>query len=557
LIEFRDFTFHYGADPMPALKRINLRIEAGEFVLVSGPSGGGKSSLCRCMNGFIPHFYGGKVSGGVFVDGLDVLRHSPKELAARVGMVFQDPENQLVTLSVEQEIAFGMENLGMPVERIRKRLEEALDTVGIAHLRHRPLAELSGGEKQKVAVAAVLALHPAVLILDEPTSELDPKGAEEVLSIVQRLNDELGLTVVLVEHRMERVAHLMDRVILMDQGEIVADGIPGEILGGDVPERIGVGIPPVTDLARRLIAKGATCGKIPLTVKEGRALVLSYLKNGCRPAPPQSPPSGAVGAPVIETAKLWFVYPSGTTALRDVSITFAEGEFVTIMGRNGSGKSTLVKHFNGLLKPTRGSVRIRGRDTSKATAAELARTVGFVFQNPNDHLFADTVEEEIALVLKNLAFPREAIHRKVEEMLETFRLTEYRRRYPRYLSGGQRQRVALASVLACEPKVLVLDEPTRGMDYGLKRDLLNHLEAYRRRGNTVILVTHDVETAARHADRVVLMSEGRIVADGPRREVLSRALLFSPQINRLVRAFERHGFPQDILTPGELMEALP
>lgn len=551
MIEFRDFTFSYGSGAEPALRGINLRIASGEFVLVSGPSGGGKSSLCRCINGLIPHFYGGKVSGKVVVDGMDVLNHSPRELATRVGMTFQDPENQLVTLSVDQEIAFGMENLGWPVDLIRKRLEESLDTIGIAHLRSREMHELSGGEKQKVAIAAVLALHPSILIMDEPTSELDPKGAEEVLSIVQRLNDELGLTVILVEHRIERVAHLVDRVILVSNGRIAADGSPREVLGSPIPHEIGIGVPPIVELAVRLHANGASRDHIPLTVKEGRPFLEARLKNGCSPQLREEcrPKSGE---PIIEVENLWYAYPSGPTALADVSLTFHRGEFAAIMGRNASGKSTLVKHFNGLLKPTRGSVRVNGRDTSKATAAELGRTVGFVFQNPNDHLFADTVEEEIALVLRNFGFPREETRERMEGMLRAFRLEHRRRGYPRYLSGGEKQRVALASVLAARPQVLVLDEPTRGMDHRLKHELMAYLEAYRREGNTVILVTHDVEMVARYVDRVILLSEGRIVVDGSRREVLSKALLFSPQINRLVQAFEKYGVPKDVLTVDEL-----
>lgn len=555
MIEFRDFTFSYGNEPQPALKAVSLRIAPGEFVLVSGPSGGGKSSLCRCINGLIPHFYGGRVRGSVTVDGLDVLKHSPRELATRVGMTFQDPENQLVTLSVDQEIAFGMENLGWPVDLIHKRLEEALDTIGIAHLRHREMHDLSGGEKQKVAIAAVLALHPGILIMDEPTSELDPKGAEEVLAIVQRLNDELGLTVILVEHRIERVAHLVDRIILISGGRIVADGGPREVLSSGIPHAIGIGVPPIVELAGRLRRNGASLGETPLTVREGRAFLEACLKNGRRPRPLEES-RRETGDPVIEVKNLWYAYPSGNTALRDVSLTFRKGEFTAVMGRNASGKSTLVKHFNGLLKPTKGSVRVNGLDTSKASAAQLGRMVGFVFQNPNDHLFADTVEEEIALVLRNLGFPREKIRERVEEMLRAFRLEEYRHHYPRYLSGGEKQRVALASVLAARPGVLVLDEPTRGMDHRLKHELMAYLEAYRREGHTVILVTHDVEMVARYVDRVILLSEGRIVVDGSRREVLSKALLFSPQINRLVQAFEKYGVPRDTLTVDELEGAL-
>ena len=604
MIEIKDLTFFYGDDQEPVLKNINLTVGDGEFVLIAGPSGGGKSSLARCLNGLIPHFYGGRLKGCVEVEGLETTRHAPKELATMVGMVFQDPENQLVTEDVEREIAFGLENLALPRREIAKRIEEALDTVGIAGLRHRPLHELSGGEKQKVAIASVLALKPRVLVLDEPTSELDPQGAEGVLSIVQRLNDELGLTVILVEHRLERVIHLVDRLIVLNAGEVIADGRPQEALEAHYEElvRIGVGVPPLVTLTQKLKERGVPIKRISLTVKEGRAVLESAFRKGIvhphshshpDPLPARAreekrsslkmmgkgevPPPLAGGGegegekgnhdplperragrseeraePAIEVENLWYAYQSAQPVLKGISLRICRGEFIAVMGRNASGKTTLVKHFNGLLKPLRGKVAVCGRDTRNATVAEIARHVGYVFQNPNDHLFADTVAEEIAFTLKNLGF--KDIGLRVEETLARFNLTRYKDQYPRFLSGGEKQRVALASVLAARPQVLVLDEPTRGMDQGLKNDLMQFLKDYRNSGNTVILVTHDVETAAAHAERVILLSEGNIVVDGNKREVLSRALLFSPQINRVLQGFAKYGVPQDILTAEEALE---
>lgn len=272
----------------------------------------------------------------------------------------------------------------------------------------------------------------------------------------------------------------------------------------------------------------------------------------------QMPPAEkrTVGKPVVMLNKLSHTYSNQVVALREVNLKFHEGEFIAIMGRNASGKTTLVKHINGLLKPTRGTVMVNGIDTGKSTIAELAQTVGFIFQNPNDHLFADTVEEEVAFTLKSLGFPSEEVIWRTDEVLEQFNLTRYRHSYPRSLSGGERQRVALASVVAASPKVLILDEPTRGMEYRLKNELMEFLKGYRDRGNTIILVTHDVETVAEHADRVIILSEGRVVVDGDRRQVLSKALLFSPQINRLVQAFEKYGVPGDILTADEALEIL-
>ena len=555
MIKIRDLTFYYGDASRPALQDVNLDIEDGEFVLVTGPSGCGKTSLCRCFNGLIPHFYGGEIAGGLEVQGLDVMRHTTRDLATRVGMVFQDPENQLVSMDVQREVAFGLENLAFPKDVMAKRVEEALDTLGISGLRHRQVHELSGGEKQKVVISSVLALHPDILVLDEPTSELDPKGAEDVLSIVRRLNDELGITVILVEHRLDRVVHLVDRMIVMDEGKIIADGNPRAVLSNGDITSIGAGVPPIVRIVQRLRDNGVNVDDIPLTVKEGRAM-LKDIFMGARGSTLSHTESADNGRPVIEIDKLWHAYPEGITALKNVSLRICEGEFVAVMGRNASGKTTLVKHINGLLQPTKGKVIVNGIDTRKATIAEMSRKVGFIFQNPNDHIFADTVEEEIAFILKNLGFDSGEIAARIDEMLEMFALKEFRKRYPRSLSGGERQRVAMASVLVARPRVLILDEPTRGMDYRLKSELMRFLNGYREKGNTVVLVTHDVETVAEHADRVVLLSEGGVVVDGNKRDVLSRALFFSPQINRLVQAFEKYGVPNNILTVDEALDIL-
>jgi energy-coupling factor transport system ATP-binding protein len=561
LIRIEGLTFYYSGAACPSLRDINLEVNGGEFVLVTGPSGGGKSSLCRCLNGLIPHFYGGEIAGRVSVCGMDTLKHSTREMATRVGMVFQDPENQLVSMDVEREIAFGLENLAFPGELIARRIEESLDTLGISALRYRQIHELSGGEKQKVAIASVLALHPEILVLDEPTSELDPKGAEEVLSIVTRLNDELGLTVILIEHRLDRVLQYVDRLIVLDRGTVALDGGVRDIVSRRYQELsgMGIGVPPLIRLVQGLKERGISIDEVPLTVKEGRTVLGRAFQGVSRPLPLVGGSGGGDGAaPLVETERLCYAYPStGHAALKNVSLRIDEGEFVAIMGRNASGKSTLVKHFNRLLAPSKGSVRIDGVDTRGATIAELARKVGFVFQNPNDHLFADTVEEEITSTMKNLGFGREEIGVRLNEMLEMFNLKEYRGHYPRSLSGGERQRVALASVLAVRPRVLILDEPTRGMEYRLKCELMQFLNEYRKQGNAVVLVSHDVEMVAEYADRVVLLSEGKVVVDGEKHKVLSRALFFSPQVNRLAQAFTRYGVPGNILTVDEALAVLP
>jgi energy-coupling factor transporter ATP-binding protein EcfA2 len=553
LIKADNFSFTYNGTEKPALENISLTIEDGEFVLITGPSGGGKSTLCRCFNGLVPHFYGGTIDGRIEVRGMDTLKHPPKELAAKVGMVFQDPENQLVTADVEREIAFGMENLGFPVSLISRRIEEALDTVGIAALRYRRHQELSGGEKQKVAIASVLTLHPDVLVLDEPTSQLDPQSAEEVLRILERLNDELGITVILVEHRLDRVIHLVDRMLILKDGKIYANGQPQEIMRSLNSADNGISIPPVVRLMQCLQDKCLSNGELPLTVKDAR---LTLQKTLAKVKTAAFTEKDAAGRPVLTVEKLWFTY-GDKPVLRDISMTVNEGEFIAVMGRNASGKTTLIKHFNGLLKPAKGKITIDGADTRHKSVAELSRKAGYVFQNPDDHLFADTVEDEVAFSLKNRGMEPDKIARSVENILAGFGLLRYRHAYPRNLSGGEKQRLALASVLVNEPEIVVMDEPTRGMDLALKKELMKFLDDYRRQGHAVIMVTHDVEMVAEYVDRVILLSEGRIVVDGNKREVLSGALLFSPQINRLAQALNGYGIAGTTLTVEEMLGQLP
>ena len=558
-IDVDSLTFTYSGAMFPSLTEVSLYIDAGEFVLLAGPSGSGKSTLVKSFNGLVPHFHGGRFRGRVISCGIDVLSSSTSERATHVGFVFQDPENQLISTEVERELAFGMENLNLKRDIIMRRIEESLDAVGILHLRNREIDTLSGGEKQRVAIASVLALHPDVLILDEPTSELDPQGAEDVLNVIERLNDELGLTIILIEQRLDRVAHMVDRVVLMKSGKIVADGTPKKVLGSAMPSMIGIERPPITELSRRVeerIAQqkgGITVGEdgVPLTVKEGRKALRALFKqaSNIQWSPPKPPNYGSV---VVEMDNVWFARKKDV--LKGISLELRKGEMVALLGRNSSGKTTLLKHLIGLNLPYKGSVKVFGMDTKEVSVATLAKKVGFVFQNPNDHLAAETVFEELASPLHNMGF--KDVEERVEKTMDIFELTSYRDTYPRDLSGGERQRVAIASVMVFEPEILVLDEPTRGLDWSFKNKLLNILDEYRKKGKTVIYSTHDVETAARGCDRVIIMSEGKIVVDDERHVALSHALLFSPQINRLTQAFRHYGVPSTLLTVDEAIEVM-
>jgi len=484
----------------------------------------------------------------VLVNGKNASETPTNEMSETVGMVFQDPENQLISNEVEREIAFGMENLCFPKELMRKRIEEALDAVNITRLRNRTTSELSGGQKQKVAIASALATHPDILLLDEPTSELDPRSAESVLNVIEKINDELGLTILLVEHRLERVIHHVDRMLMIDHGRLTYDGSPRKIKSAHF-EDWKVGLPPVTRLSLHFQDK--LSNGLPLTVKEARTALSDVLispKNKISWERGKS--SGKV---CLSMDKVYFSYDHEKDVLKNISFDVYEGDMIALMGKNASGKTTLVKLMNGLVKPRKGKVLLFGKKISDYELSDLIKKVGIVFQDPNLHLFNDTVEEEVAFVLRNLEMDEELIDKKVDGILKQFKIHQYRKSYPHDLSGGERQRVALASVLVSEPEMLILDEPTRGMDYFLKKELISYLKE---KAKTVIMVTHDIETAAEFAERVVLVSEGSIISDGNKRDVLSKALLFSPQINRLVQPYAKYGIPDDTLTVGELLEVI-
>ena len=553
MIRFEHFSFTYSGQHEAALDDITLDIEDGEMVLVTGPSGGGKSTLCRCLNGLIPHFHGGTLRGQVRIADMDIMRHQPREFATTVGLVFQDPENQLVGADVERDIAFGLENLGLAPEVISQRVEESLAALGINALRRTPVGKLSGGEKQKVALAAALAVHPLVLVLDEPTSELDPESAREFMDMLVRLHDEHDMAVVLVEHRLERVVDFCPRIVVLDGGRIVADGRRGKVLEWLAEMPHGVGVPAMVELAVAFRTSGMWWGELPTSVAEAQAAFGSLLPDVVpeHRGEPKRPP----GETLIAVDDLWFSYDKDAPVLQGITTRVHAGELLAVMGRNGSGKTTFARHFNGLLKPSRGTVRVRGVNTVNASVPQLAKTVGLVFQNPNDHLFADTVEEEILFTLRQLGVDPTEAQKRVEEVLTLFRLNAYRGHYPRSLSGGERQRVALASVVAAWPDVLVLDEPTRGLEQGLKDALMEFLVGYSVSGRAVVLITHDVETVARYADRVLLLENGRVAADGPRRKVLAGSNTFQPDVTRFARRYYDGEDIEAFLTVEDVAEA--
>ena len=512
MIHLDRLTYRYPRRSTPALSTITEEMAPGSYTVVAGPSGAGKSTLLRALNGLVPHFYGGVFGGRVLVQGIDTRQVQPADLGRIVGFVGQDPERQTVMDRVEDEIAFGPENYGLPRHEIRLRVEEALDLLGIAPLRDREIASLSGGERQRVVIAAAMAMRPPVLALDEPTSQLDPWSAEAVLSVLDRLHADLGTTVVIAEHRLDRVLPSAERVLLLgSDGSIVASGPPRSVAAA-------LQYPP--PLVRLGLALG--WDPLPLTVREARRLAQSMPP----PVTPLNDPS-AGGDVVLEVQGVTFRHGERTT-LRDVSAVFREGTVTALMGRNGAGKTTLLKHLNGLLRPAAGRILLRGQDIAGTATPDLARTVAYLPQNPSAMLFNETVAAEVRFTLRALGLPGD-----VGPALEMAGVAHLAARNPRDLSTGERQRVALAAVLASAPAVLLLDEPTRGLDGEARERLIALLRRLAGIGTCVVMATHDVELAAVCADRVLLLGDGEVVADGPPRQVLTGSLTYATQINRI------------------------
>lgn len=542
MIRFHHVTYSYPESREPALRDVSLRLPEAVLALVVGPSGAGKSTLLRCVNGLVPHFSGGQLEGTITVGGLDPVQAGPQVMSRHVGFVFQDPEAQFVMGQVEDEIAFALENAALPRPDMRVRVEEALHLMDLTPLRGRRLETLSGGERQRVAIAAALALRPRVLVLDEPTSQLDPQSAQDVLHSLVRLNNDLGLTVLLAEHRLERVLPFADTLVyLPHSGGGVLSGPPRDIL--QHMERV----PPLVTLGKAL-----KWDPLPLTVKEGLRFSQERREGSGVPKRPHRPePSGL---PCLQVRDVEVAY-EGQLALRGLDLDVWPGEIAALMGRNGAGKTTLLRSMVGLVRPRHGTVRVAGQDIAGHDVADVCLQVGYLPQDPNALLFADTVLEEFMTTLRNhrahLRSRRlDDLPLEPQGLLERLGLAHKAGAYPRDLSAGERQRVALGAIAVTRPKVLLLDEPTRGLDYRAKEELLRLLRGWRDEGMAILLVTHDVELAAAAADRVVLMGQGRIIADGAPAQILGASPLFAPQTARL---FPGTGW----LTPEDVLSASP
>jgi energy-coupling factor transport system ATP-binding protein len=536
MIRFDHVSFTYPDATRPTLFDLDFEIPEGELCLVIGSTGTGKSTLLRAINGLVPRFSGGLLTGRVTVDGRSTESVPPRELADVVGFVGQDPAAGFVTDMVEDELAHVMENLGVAPDVMRRRVEDVLDLLGLHELRNRPLATLSGGQQQRVAIGAVLTAGPRILVLDEPTSALDPAAAEEVLAALTRLVHDLGITVVVAEHRLERVVQYADRVVIVPgAGERVLVGLPAEVLA-DSPVA-----PPVVELGRL-----AGWSPLPLSVRDARRSAPTLRERLAPLAPHVSEQlvRSSSTEPIARTFDLHAGY-GPVTALRGIDMAVHAGEVVAIMGRNGAGKSTLLAHLVGLREPLRGEVLVQGRQPHRLSARDVVRSTGLVPQDSGVLLYHDTVAAECAAADRDADLAPGATRAVLDRLVPGID----QRAHPRDLSEGQRLSLALAIVLGAEPPLVLLDEPTRGLDYAAKQRLIKILRDLAGAGHAVVLATHDVEVVAAVADRAIVLADGEVVADGPARSVVVHSPVFAPQVAKVLA-------PEPWLTVAEVSRAL-
>lgn len=491
------------------LDDINLKIENGEYILLCGASGSGKSTLCRTFNGLIPHFYGGSLKGEVYVAGLITTLHSVGALFEQVGMVFQNPEAQLFNFTVKREIAFGLESLGLPRAEIETRLAKISELVDISDLLNRNPHEISGGEQQLVAIAAILAIGPKLIVLDEPYANLDPYNVRRVRRLLKKIHRE-GVGVIISEHRLRYTVPDVQRMVVLHQGRVVLDGPPAEVLTKDV-ESFGLELPLAVRVGRQLGLK-----KLPLDVAALQSNVTSnQALPDLRPIPLAPLPNEA--ETVLKAEEISFVL-NGDSILSQVSLTLKQGECLAVVGANGAGKTTLLKLLNGLYRASGGRVFMKGQDIAQLKVSQLARHMGIAFQNPNNQFFKLSVRDEIIVGAQALECYDE---KWIKELTRLFGLELLLDRSPYRLSGGEKKRVAFAAALAAKPSILALDEPTAGQDGYFRRALGDFMSELRSRGQAVLLITHDLAFAEQHAHRWLLMSKGRMVAEGPPKQVMA------------------------------------
>lgn len=551
-IKFKAVSFTYAGANFPAIRDINLEIKSGEIVLITGPAGSGKTTLCSCINGLIPHYHEGDLEGDVTIGTYNSRNVRVGGLASIVGMVFQDPESQLVTNSVADEVAFGPENMGIPREKINKRVREALEVTRLTGYDDREPHSLSGGEQQACVIAATYSMYPEIYVLDEPLANLDPQGRAQVMDLVIDVAKKYGKTLVIVEHALEEILPLVQRVLIMDQGKIVRDGSVGEVLeGGDIP-----GVFKRPDVVR--LAENLKLKPFPLKPEGLFEEIHKKYQPSAINARVERERSNGRAKEIVRLEHLSHCYEAGVDALYDVNLTIHEGEFIALMGRNGSGKTTLVSHLIGLLKPTDGKVTVVGKDAAATPTHELARDIGFCFQNPNHQIVSFNVRDEMTFGLKAHEIDPSEYDQRIMEALEIVNMQEYIDAEIFDLGKGQKQRIALASVLTLKPRFLVIDEPTTGQDPEMTYEIFEIIKELNQSGTTVLVITHKVDYAALYAQRAIVLSRGHLKFDGPIMDLLMDEKLMQenslelPDITKLAKKLSIYGVPANTVRFEEM-----
>lgn len=541
-IEINDLSFTYENRTTPALDHINLRVEDKESVLLAGASGSGKTTLLKCINGLIPHRYVGGYSGQVNVRGKSVANSGLHELSLIVGTVLQEPDKQLVSSSVEDDVAFGPCNLALPRSEVERRVERSLLSMEILQFRERSIFALSGGQKQRLAIAGVLAMEPEIVLFDEPLANLDSNGVRLMQDVLRGLREQ-GKTIVVAEHRTEEVLRANpDRIVVFDKGRLVANSTDPEVLidFSDVLKT-----PAEFALRKRLPLK---MRKVPLDS------LLSPIPTMRKPVTTLN-----LGEELVRIENLTFEYPGGIKAIDGVTLSIHEGERVAILGNNGAGKSTLALNMIGILKPTQGRILVSGRDTRELPVSEIAESVGIVFQNPFSMLFAKTVREELAFGPKNIGVKPEEISELIPPVASQCTIEHLLDKSPFASSYGEKKRICVAAVLTMRPKCIILDEPTSGQDYRSYSEFMDFICSLSGRVRSLVLITHDTDLAVEYTDRAVILKEGRIVVDGPTRKVLAdpkNLIENSIRETSLIALSRRATHGQSVLPLGELFNEL-
>ena len=559
-IEIKDLSFTYKNSDVEVLKDVNLSIEEGKFTVIMGRTGAGKTTLAMLPNGIIPQLVEGTVKGTIIAAGKDSSKYRVQTMAREIGLVLQDPETQIFGRTVDEDTAFGPRNYLVPRDEIKERIKSALNKVRLDGYEKRQTSQLSGGEKQRLAIAGILAMDPSIIILDEPTSELDPIGREEIYSTMVSLQKDQKKTVVAVEHSSQEISEKADRIVVLSDAHVVWQGSPKDFFRElDLVERYGIKPLPVSKVGWELYKKGVIAKEeIPLTVDDAYSLVLRLLdgrKLGFSPAevPRQE------RTKLIEVNDVHYQYDKSKEALKGVSFDIYEGDYVALIGQNGAGKTTLAKHFNSLFKPTSGRILVCRKDTKNEEPNTLAEQIGYVFQNPDNQIFSTSVYKEMEYGLKALKLSEEEMSKRIHEIARLLGIEKVLDEHPFSLGKGERQRVAVASILVLKPKILVVDEPTTGQDWDGIQNMMKLIDELHANGTTIVMITHDMDVVATHANRVIVMAKGSIVADGSVRDVfkqekaLKDAYVARPQIPELS---ERLGLESMALTAQELGDAL-